>query len=442
MYTQYFGFSKAPFKITPDPEFFFPGGNRGAVLEAVAYALSRGEGIVKVVGEVGSGKTMLCRMLERELPGNCEIVYLANPRLTPDEILFAIAFELKVSVVDSANRLEVMHALQQYLVEKHANDKRIVVFIEEAQGMPVETLEEIRILSNLETTQDKLLQIVLFGQPELNEKLEEHDIRQLKERITYRFELLPFKQEEIRDYINTRIRTSGYRGPALFSPGAIKRLSRVSKGLIRRINILADKALLAAFSRNDRIVQPRHVRMAARDSEFAPNEWLRPLLVGCAAAVIGLGLYGSWVWRGAVDAGGAPENRRDAQSPTAAQATVVGETADIELRGSPGAPAEHSAVVEPAELVESREVVEPAEVVESGQLAEPIEIVAPEVKYTDIEAIAAIIEDDRGNITDVSESTELQDDFAGFLSRGSIKPDLRPYLRLGRLREQLLGDGR
>jgi MSHA biogenesis protein MshM len=183
MYENYFGLDKAPFRITPDPEFFFSGSNRGAVLEALLSAVARGEGIVKVVGEVGSGKTMLCRMLERELPGGCEIIYLANPRLSPDEILHAIAIELKLQVAHRASKIEVMRLLHAYLLEKHANNRSVVMFIEEAQGMELETLEEIRMLSNLETTQEKLLQIVLFGQPELDDKLRLHEIRQLKERI-------------------------------------------------------------------------------------------------------------------------------------------------------------------------------------------------------------------------------------------------------------------
>ena len=199
MYEQHFGLAKPPFRITPDPEFFFPGGNRGAVLEALVYAVMRGEGIVKVVGEVGSGKTMLCRMLERELPPSCEIVYLVNPHLTPAEILHAIAIELGIELDPAEVKLKVMHALQEYVLAKHAQNARVIVFVEEAQGMPVETLEEIRLLSNLETTQEKLLQIVLFGQPELDEKLDLHEIRQLRERITHGFELAPFDADQIRD---------------------------------------------------------------------------------------------------------------------------------------------------------------------------------------------------------------------------------------------------
>ncbi len=296
MYEQHFGLAKPPFRITPDPEFFFPGGNRGAVLEALVYAVMRGEGIVKVVGEVGSGKTMLCRMLERELPPSCEIVYLVNPHLTPAEILHAIAIELGIELDPAEVKLKVMHALQEYVLAKHAQNARVIVFVEEAQGMPVETLEEIRLLSNLETTQEKLLQIVLFGQPELDDKLDLHEIRQLRERITHGFELAPFDADQIRDYVSTRIRASGYRGNELFTTAAIKELERHSRGLLRRINILADKALLAAFTANEAVVKPGHVRLAVRDSEFRPRHRARAALkrVIAAAGVVIVAIAAVW----------------------------------------------------------------------------------------------------------------------------------------------------
>ncbi len=268
MYEQHFGLARAPFRITPDPEFFFPGGNRGAVLQALIYAIARGEGIVKVVGEVGSGKTMLCRMLERELPADCEIVYVANPRLDPDTVLHAIATELGLAAAPEDSKLKVLHGLHDYLLAKHAAGRRVVMFIEEAQAMAVETLEEIRLLSNLETTQAKLLQIVLFGQPELDDKLALHEIRQLRERITHGFELTPLKREQIRDYLQARLRASGYRGDGLFAPGAIRAIESASLGLLRRINVLADKALLAAYAGQASQVERDHVRRAVADSEF------------------------------------------------------------------------------------------------------------------------------------------------------------------------------
>jgi type II secretory pathway predicted ATPase ExeA len=268
MYDEHFGLDEPPFRITPDTRLFFPGGSRGAILDAIVYAITSGEGILKVVGEVGSGKTMLCRMLELKLPSSVEVVYLANPSLSPDNILHAIAFEMGLSLPAGAGRLEVMHALHARLLEKHADNRQVVVFVEEAQRMPLETLEEVRLLSNLETERSKLLQIVLFGQPELERNLRPTHIRQLKERITHTFHLPRLSAAEIREYLDFRMRSAGYRGPPVFSGAAVRRIGRASQGLIRRINILADKALLAAFAAGVHRVTPRQVRTALRDSEF------------------------------------------------------------------------------------------------------------------------------------------------------------------------------
>jgi type II secretory pathway predicted ATPase ExeA len=268
MYCLYFGLQRPPFRVTPDSSMFYPGGNRGAVLEALVYAIGNGEGIVKVVGEVGSGKTMLCRMLASRLPPTVDIIYLANPSLSPDNILHAIALELGLPVAESPERLRVMHALQQCLVRKHAQGRRVVMFVEEAQSMPPTTMEEIRLLSNLETQQDKLLQIVLFGQPELDRLLGRRDMRQLRERIAFGFHLQPLQQDEIREYLNTRLRASGYRAHDLFSPDAVQSVARASRGLLRRINILADKALLATYAAGKMRVGSQEVRRAVRDSEF------------------------------------------------------------------------------------------------------------------------------------------------------------------------------
>ena len=294
MYYNYFGLDQAPFKITPDTSLFFPGGNRGAVLDALIYAITSGEGIVKVVGEVGSGKTMLCRMLEVELPDNVEIVYLANPSLSSDEILHAIAFELKLDVTATEDRIRVMNSLQNYLLEKHANNHQVVIFVEEAQSMPIATLEEIRLLSNLETGQNKLLQIVLFGQPELDEMIAKKEIRQLKERITYSFNLNPLKQDEIRDYLYSRLRSCGYRSGDLFTPRAVRAITGYSKGLLRRVNILADKSLLAAYAGNTSRVTGKQVRQAANDSEFVTGIqkfWYAYLAMGLVAIILLISIW-------------------------------------------------------------------------------------------------------------------------------------------------------
>lgn len=293
MYYEFFGLTQAPFRITPNTDFFFGGGNRGPILEALVYAVTNGEGIVKVSGEVGSGKTMLCNMLMERLPQNVETVYIANPGVSPDEILHAIAFDLQLGTAPDASRLEVTHSLQDYLLKRHAEGKRVVVFVEESQGMPLATLEEIRLLSNLETRNDKLLQIVLFGQPELDENLRQPNIRQLRDRITHSFTLGPLTASDIREYLMFRMRAAGYHGPDLFSGKVVGLIARASAGLTRRVNLIADKALLAAFSENTHTIKPQHVAAALRDSEFSKGspEAERTLRWGwVGAALIGMGV--------------------------------------------------------------------------------------------------------------------------------------------------------
>lgn len=268
MYLEHFGLQRAPFKITPDTSLFYKGNKRGAALEAAKYAISSGEGIIKVVGEVGSGKTMLCRMLEIDLPDHIEVVYIANPSLSPENILHVVAFELKLPITNDSSKLEVMQSLHDYLLKRHAEGRQVVVFVEEAQSMPLETLEEIRLLSNLETSDHKLLQMVLFGQPELDEKLRDPRIRQLKERITHSFYLDPFQPKDIFEYLNFRMRAVGYHGPDIFTQKVASNIERKSKGLTRRINILADKALLAVYSEGGHGVAKKHIQIAAKDSEF------------------------------------------------------------------------------------------------------------------------------------------------------------------------------
>ena len=268
MYEDYFGLERPPFKITPDTSLFYEGGKRGDILAALVYAIHRGEGIIKVVGEVGSGKTMLCRMLQLKLPDTVEIVYIANPSVSPEDILFVVAHELSLPVGKQASKHEVMHLLQDYLLQRHMENKQVVLFIEEAQGMPIETLEEIRLLSNLETDQNKLLQIILFGQPELDENLSQQSIRQLRERITHNFNLDPLSQDEIHNYLNFRMREVGYTGPELINQTVAKKVEQHSDGLLRRINIIADKILLSAFAEGTHNLSSKHVTAAVNDSAF------------------------------------------------------------------------------------------------------------------------------------------------------------------------------
>jgi MSHA biogenesis protein MshM len=292
LYLEHFGLNEPPFRMTPHTDFFFQGANRGATLEALIYAITHDEGIVKVSGEVGSGKTMLCRVLMERLPSGVETIFLANPSLSRDEILFAIADELKLDTQD-ARVSRVLRGLQDHLIQLFATGRRFVVLIDEAHAMPKETLEEIRLLSNLESHRHKLLQIVLFGQPELDEHLDTNDMRQLKERITHSFRLEPLVRDDIESYIDFRMRAAGYRGPNVFSAGAIRLISTASEGLTRRINILSDKALLAAFADGNHAVTEKEVRRAVRDSEFHRRR-ISAQKVGVVAGTLAAGLALGW----------------------------------------------------------------------------------------------------------------------------------------------------
>lgn len=287
MYLEHFGLKEPPFRITPHTDFFFAGGNRGATLDALLYAVTHDEGIVKISGEVGSGKTMLCRVLIERLPAHVSIVYLANPSLSRADILYAIADELDLALPEQARPSVVLRSLQDHLIRLYGEGRRVVVLIDEAHAMPAETLEEIRLLSNLESGHSKLLQLVLFGQPELDDVLARADMRQLKERITHNFMLEPLVRDDVAAYLEFRMRTAGYRGPNVFSPSATRLIAQASLGLTRRINMLADKALLAAFSENVHQISTRQVRAAVKDCDFSQATRVRRPLGPAVGAAIG-----------------------------------------------------------------------------------------------------------------------------------------------------------
>jgi len=267
MYLEHFGLTEPPFKITPVTEFFFSGANRGEILDALIYAITDGEGIVKISGEVGSGKTMLCRMLLDRLPSNIKAIYLANPSMSRDELLYAIADRLDLDLEGKRVNI-ILQTLQNHLEAMYERGERCVVLVDEAHAMPLETLEELRLLYNLQVGKHKLIQIVLFGQPELDEKLEQTNMRQLKDRIVHHFNILPISRKVINDYLMFRMRAAGYKGPDVFSPAAVQLIGKASLGLMRRVNILADKSLLAAFVENTHNIESRHVLAAIRDSEM------------------------------------------------------------------------------------------------------------------------------------------------------------------------------
>ncbi|WP_230539440.1 ExeA family protein [Janthinobacterium sp. FW305-129] len=296
MYLRHFGLRTAPFGITPDPAFFYTGNTRGELLDALLYAVTQGEGIIKLTGEVGSGKTMLCRMLAERLPPRVDVVYLLNPRLEPDDVLHAIAAELGLEL-DGCRADAVLRALHGELIARHAAGRQVVLLAEEAQAMPGATLEALRLLTNLETASHKLLQIVLFGQPELQHTLDLPQFRQLKERITHSFTVPRLPQALLNDYLACRLAAAGRTAPLMFTPAALRRLARAAQGIVRRINILADKALLAAFADDAQAIGARHVRLAIADSPFHRPPWHAGKLLAGALSALMLLLAAALLWQ-------------------------------------------------------------------------------------------------------------------------------------------------
>ncbi|MBO0408119.1 MSHA fimbrial biogenesis protein MshM [Aeromonas hydrophila] len=295
MYLNHFGLQEAPFGLTPNTGFYYGLPPHEEALQVLNWALAQGEGFIKVTGEVGTGKTLLCRKLLSELGSEerpVRLAWLPNPHLNPAELRIALALELGLAVRDQSE-LDLTDRIHRHLIALHQQGNRVVVLIDEAQALPDETLEAIRLFGNLETESSKLLQIVLFGQPELDARLAKPHLRQLRQRIGFSYCLRPLRFDETRAYLEHRLQISGYRGAPLFGGRALRQLWRASRGIPRLINILAQKCLMLAYGKGARQIDSRLVRLAVRDTDdarrFVPRRWWPlVLLLGCALA------YGVW----------------------------------------------------------------------------------------------------------------------------------------------------
>jgi len=276
MYLEHFQLRELPFTITPDTSFFMNRSGYQDALNVLLVTLRSGEGFIKVTGEVGVGKTLLCRMLLRSLGPEYVTAYIHNPYLKPDSLLFAIADELQVPYTERVSQYTLLKLITGTLIKLTEAGKRIVVCLDEVQAMPVKTLEALRLLTNLETEKRKLVQVVLFGQPELDGLLNQPSIRQLRQRITFSYRLLPLNRVAMEKYIRHRLQTAGYAGDRLFTRKAVDAVYKLSEGLPRLINVISHKALLSAYGEGARVVTHKHVAAAAGDMDEICTASSRP----------------------------------------------------------------------------------------------------------------------------------------------------------------------
>ena len=271
-YLKHFGLRELPFGITPDTSYFFACRSIQEALNTLLVAVSNGEGFIKITGEVGTGKTLLCRKFLSTLGPNWVSAYIPNPNLEPRGLKLALAEELGVSG-ESVEPHRLEKELMQRLLDIARQGKRVVLCMDETQAMPLATLETVRLLTNLETEKRKLMQVVLFGQPELDRKLASESVRQLRQRITFQHALKALARGEVADYVAHRLTIAGYSGAALFGNGALDSIHLASRGVPRLINILAHKSLLLVYGEGARQAERRHVRAAAEDTPSARMRW-------------------------------------------------------------------------------------------------------------------------------------------------------------------------
>lgn len=269
MYLPFFGLDELPFSLTPDTAFYFGNPAHQEALNTLLIALQMGEGFIKVTGEVGTGKTLICRKLLRELAGDGAFVsaYIPHPASTHTALRYALADELGINYFRNMGQHKVMQLINACLVEHRAAGRKVVLIIDEAQALPEDCLEAVRLLTNLETEKSKLLQVVLFGQPELDRYLARPSVRQLRQRITFSYTLTPMDSRGVAGYLTHRLAIAGYTGPRLFDAWAVREIARASGGVPRLVNILAHKSLLAAFGEGRAAVMRRHLRRAIADTE-------------------------------------------------------------------------------------------------------------------------------------------------------------------------------
>ena len=299
MYTSFFGLQEKPFAITPDPRYLYLSERHAEALAHLLYGINEAGGFIQLTGEVGTGKTTVIRSLLEQLPGHADVALILNPRVTPAEFLLTICEELHVAVPESGqgSTKTLMDLLGRHLLDTHARGRRVVLIVDEAQNLSTQTLEQVRLLTNLETATTKLLQIILIGQPELRELLDQPDLRQLAQRITGRYHLNPLSQAESAGYVKHRMRVAGATAE-VFTLSALREIHRLSGGIPRVINVICDRALLGAFTQEDHRAGATLVRQAASEvyGRPVPAPWLKWTTAAAVAAALALVAVGVWTF--------------------------------------------------------------------------------------------------------------------------------------------------
>ncbi len=292
MYLYHYGFTELPFTLTPNTSFYVGLEPHSEALNVLLVALKNGEGFIKVIGEVGTGKTLICRKLLNEIPEHFVTAYIPNPYLTPDELRRSLATELGIPQAQRMNVPLLGQRIQERLLKLHSQGHSVVLILDEAQALPEESLEALRLFTNLETETRKLLQVVLFAQPELDSRLNESKFRQLKQRITFSYKLRAMTKPEVQNYIEHRIRVAGYKGNGLFTKAIAKKVAKASGGIPRLVNILCHKALMLAYGQGKFTISQKDLQLAINDTEsVTSSSKVLPIglaLLICLAAVASL----------------------------------------------------------------------------------------------------------------------------------------------------------
>lgn len=271
MYLYHFGLTELPFTLTPNTNFFLALEPHNEALAVLMTALKTGEGFIKVIGEVGTGKTLLCRKLLNEIPEHFVTAYIPNPYLNPDELRRAVALELGVKQAQRMSSQLLTQRIQNRLMELHSKGHSVVLILDEAQALPAESLEALRLFTNLETETRKLLQVVLFAQPELDQRLAETKFRQLRQRITFSYQLRAMNSEEVQQYIQHRLQVAGYKGAVLFSAKICKKITKASQGIPRIVNVLCHKMLMLSYGQGHYQMTTKQLDAAIKDTESVTN---------------------------------------------------------------------------------------------------------------------------------------------------------------------------